>query len=807
MKHYFSIVILPIVFAAFFADNFQTKITNKVATYQTALPQEKAYLQTDKPYYSLGDTIWFKSYLTLANQLVLDSLSKVIYVDLIESTTGKVVEWHQYPIKNGMAQGNIILSDSTLSGKYTIRTYNNWMKNFNPDFVFQKTIQIYNSPSPTPIFSDTSAFDIQFFPEGGNFVTGLNNRIGFKAIDPSGKGIEVNGTIISAAGDTLTTFSSVHLGMGLFYLTPLPQQNYFAIVRHGKGAWKRIELPKSQATGFAIQIDNFGNKTNVRAIISHNLNSNAEATLVVYGQGDLRLMAKVPLSRKTSLINIPRNLLGDGISYITLFDDEQKPVCERLIWPRKLKPLKLSIKTDKQNYRPRERIDVELNVTDDTNQPVEGYFSMAATDQSQVSGQHPYDQNIFSYFYLSSDLKGNIEQPAYYFDSTQSQAAFHLDNLLMTQGWRRFAWKEVLADTIPTPKYMIESGLNLSGNVTKLNGKTPGKVVVSSMITEKNNEQYLLKIESDENGRFEYIGVSFTDSTQVYIQAETPKKNRDLLVKLDKQWPALVSKNLNNNETTAAESAILKAYLQRMAEYRNIEERIRNSGEKLLGEVVIKSQKTVARDPRKIYSKPQNSLSGDMLKNVAALNPIEALQGRVAGLRIIGTGQNMTVNIRGASNFSGDIPPLYMIDGMYSDLQTLLNTPMSTVESIDVLKSSEATLFGSQGAGGVIAVYTKRGGPNYDFKNEKVPGTLNTTLMGFRPTMLFYSPKYDVNNNSKKPDFRSTLYWNPEIKTDRNGRAKLSFYNSDANSSILIKAEGLTMQQQAGANSVSYVVK
>lgn len=810
MKYLSTAYLLPFIFSAslYFSDDFTSKISKKLVEYQQALPQEKAYLQTDKPYYTVGDTIWLKTFLVVSNQLLPDTISKTIYVDLVDENTGKTVDFKRLPLKNGMAQGQFVLNDSTLNGSYQIRAYNNWMRNFSEEMVFRKKIKIFNEKAIATM-PDTTLFDIQFFPEGGNLVSGLNNRIAFKAVNALGKSTNIEGFILSSTSDTITAFVSSHLGMGYFNLTPEPQKIYQAMVKKTNGKWIKFELPSILEQGIAVQVDNFSNKTNVRAIISNNLkvSENEIATIVVYGQGEIRLVANLPLSKKVSLVNIPRAVLGDGMSFITVFDSKQNPVCERLFWSNKVQPLKVTIKTNKNEYKPKEKVDVEVLVLNQNNQPVEANFLVSVSDQNQVSGLEPYNQNLLSYMHLTSDLKGAIENPSYYFDSTKTQAAFHLDYLMLTQGWRRFKWKEILADTLQKPKYFIEQGISVRGNVLKMNGKNAGKVNLDVMITDANEEKTMIKSEANSDGSFELTNLNYKDSVEFFIQAATQKDNRDLMIKLeDFVSPKFNSQNIYN-ESNGIEESALKSYLERMFEYRNIESKIKNSGEKLLQEVVVKAQKTVAKDTRKIYTTASNTMTAEQLKNTSALSTIEALQNRIPGVQVTGTYPNFKVNIRAATNFGGAIEPLYLLDGMYSDMQAILNTPISNVESIDVLKQGQASMFGSRGAGGVIAVYTKKGNPNYDVRAENAPGTLMTKLKGYDSFKEFYSPKYAESVNVQKPDFRSTLYWNPSVQTDKNGKATFSFYNSDATTSVYMNIEGMSQQGQIGVNTAQYLVK
>ena len=195
------------------AQDFGQRITQKFDTYVLGLPQEKIYLHTDKPYYAVGDTVWLKAYIVDANRLQPDTITKLVYVDLVQSS-GKVRRFNQLKIAAGTASGFIALDDSLAAGNYQLRAYTNWMRNFSEVIFFRQNLPVLNATVlPVPAL-DTTTLDLQFFPEGGHLVANLANRVAFKATNAQGRGAEVEGFVLSAAGDTVVGFSSRHLEIG-----------------------------------------------------------------------------------------------------------------------------------------------------------------------------------------------------------------------------------------------------------------------------------------------------------------------------------------------------------------------------------------------------------------------------------------------------------------------------------------------------------------------------------------------------------------------------------------------------------------
>ena len=185
------------------------------------------------------------------------------------------------------------------------------------------------------------------------------------------------------------------------------------------------------------------------------------------------------------------------------------------------------------------------------------------------------------------------------------------------------------------------------------------------------------------------------------------------------------------------------------------------------------------------------------------------IQGRVAGVQVTGSGMSARVQIRGAANFSGPIEPLFVLDGMPMDLQSIMGISVQDVERVDVLKGASAAIYGSRGSGGVISILTKRGSPNYDLAKEAAPGTLVAKLPGYAPLREFYAPRYDVKNEAadRRPDYRTTLFWSPMIRTGADGKATVSFFTSDAKTTLRIRAEGATSDGRPGVGQETLQLK
>ncbi|TDB64168.1 TonB-dependent receptor plug domain-containing protein [Arundinibacter roseus] len=806
-----SLIVLGLVFFMAFRwldDDFSQQVLEKIKTYREMFPQEKAYLHLDKSTYIAGDTLWFRAYLAEGAGHQIDSVSRVVYVDLVEKQSGKIMTVRQIRMEEAAGRGDIPLPDSLRAGFYTVRAYTNWMRNFSDDFFFQKDIRVVRTGEEMAATAAvTPAPDVQFFPEGGQLVAGLQGRVGFKAIDASGLGVDVEGFILNQKNDTISGFSSKIRGMGLMNFKPMPDQRYKAMIKRSDGSFATYDFPAVQPEGYVMMVDNVSNPNTMRVFIYNNRPTGVTGQLTLLGhtRGLVAFAAKGDVTRKSFIITIPKKELTEGILHLTLFNENNKPVCERLAFINHQNQLKIAVKPSKQVYAPREKTEVELMVTDSAGQPVQTTLSVAAVDAAQA-GKTPFEMNMVSYMLLTSDLKGYVEEPSYYLDGGLADAKINVDILMMTQGWRRFRWEDVFVENLPTPSYFVEQSLVLKGKVMKLNRKEPGEVDLSLILTIDGAKAFS-EATTDASGDFLISGLTNQDTARVLIQAATKKGNKSLLIEVDEfsapkaqPKPLDIALFLRNN--------LDKERQKKTQEYLDIERQIRQNREKLLQEVVIKGKKEKEPDSRKLYTRADATITPNLGMTAGALTIFDMLRGRVAGLQITGAGQNVTVQIRGSTNLSGVVEPLFLLDGMPVDKEAMYSISVQDVESIDVLKGPSAAIYGSRGGGGVIAVLTKRGNSNYDYTQEASEGVKVVKMPGFSREREFYAPKYDVvRPEHVRPDFRSTLLWMPMVKTNAEGKATISYYNSDAATDVLIQAEGLTWQGLPGSTTATYQVR
>ncbi len=901
---------LAITFFAFIPKNLRDegsllqKLIAKVTFFENNYPQEKVYLQLDKPYYAAGEDIWFSAYLVNSSDHAPSPLSKVLYVELI-NPQDSVFTRVALSLEKGRGAGDFALSDTIPAGLYRVRAYTSWMQNFDEDYFFHQNLQIWNAresdliptaaysfqrqaagdsvlvqlqltdhktvpaaqvemaysvaagakrpstrkaktdaqgratlrfflpdgsasekaqlnlsfpqPKGMPMVSKTllipqptHKLDLQFFPEGGNLVSGFWNTIGFKAVNAQGLGQDVKGTIHDQTGAKVADFASLKFGIGRLGFMPEKGKRYVAKIPSANGKKETYALPQPLDQGIVMTVDNSKpEKVRVKSYavgFAGSTNKPTSLHLVVQSRGSVVFGASSAASGDIFQVDIPKEKFPSGISQITLFNQAGEPLSERLVFVNHRRNLQISIAPDKPVYKPREKVTLLVEVKDAAGNPVSGDFSMSVTDQTSVIAE-PYSGNLISYLQLSSDLKGYIEQPSYYFTSESAEVVKALDNLMLTQGWRRFIWKDILQDAFPAMAAPLEQGLSIDGLVTKYNKKPEPNALVT-LIDVKNlrNTQYG---ESDAQGKFSIPLAPLTDSSKIVVQARNKKDKSFLLVTFDAVAVASVKPRVPYAPLAPPLSPTQIAYLRANREQAKVDQSMGKGI--LLGEVLVRGKKNTdsnrsLADRSTLHSQAEVSYSVAGPKLIPGQNILISLARTVPSLTYTG-GEYI---LRGASSLNMGAEagaglsnePLFLVDGTATDASGVETISEIDVERIDVLMpGAPSAIYGSSGVNGVISVILKRG------KMYSVPSKAHLRGIAiykgptFQTVRQFYQPMYDKPSQVHTPDWRTTLYWNPTIKTNAAGQATLSFYAADGAATYRAVVEGLSSQGQLGSGT------
>lgn len=647
-----------------------------------------------------------------------------------------------------------------------------------------------------PLKATSNNIDVQFFPEGGNIVVGLPNKIGIKAVNTSGLGEDVSGVIVDASDAEVTKFETQHLGMGSIVINPQPGKTYFAKVKFKDGSEGKFNLPAAQPSGYILTVNSTGDNVVAKILMTEDLVGKGEMKLLAQHNGNVLFLSRSPSQKQIITTTIPKKELPAGITQLTIFSGSNVPVAERLVFVNnQSNTIAATLSTEKQSYGRKEKVNVNLKSMLES-KPVQGSFSVSVTNSSSVKPDLENESNIFTTLLLTSDLAGYIEKPNYYFLNNDPKTQQDLDNLMLTQGWRRILWKNVIANTLPVTVFKPEKSLKVSGTVTTLGGKPAPNSKVS--LFSSSGGFFAVDTVSDAQGKFNFDGLSFGDSTKFVVQARTEKGKRNLEIKLDVVAGHLVTKNKNTGDVVVNVNESIAGYLKQSDNYFDeLAKRGMLERSILLNEVKIVEKKNPAKNSANLNGggNADAVLTADQLTTCPTLTM--CLQGRVAGLMFRSGVPYLLRN--------GNIPMTIMLDGMDVGADFLDNIPPSDVETIEVLKSvNYTTIYGSRGAGGILVITTKRGG-GVSGISSYTPGIITYAPKGFYTPRQFYSPKYDVPDS--RPDYRSTIYWNPHVVPEENGEAVFEYYNSDEAGTYRIVLEGIDMRGNIARSVYTYEVK
>ena len=803
-------------------ENILQRIARQVSEYYATTRPEKAYLHLDKPVYGTGETIWFSAYVVDALRHQADSTSQVLYVDLV-SPELKVVARRTLRLQGGHVAGDIDVADSLAAGTYQLRAYTSWMRNAGEEFVYSRRLQVwgaspYTATPPPPLAATVKAAkaasappparpDVQFFPEGGNLVAGLPAVVAVKATAAGGQGLDVRGQILTEANAVVASFAMAHAGMGHFTFTPAAGQRYHARLTLPGGGLADYPLPAPLASGYALHVTDTGAEYVVEARYRAAPGTvAAPAMLLTEVRGYLIYLAPRALSGIAPAIwRVAKARYPSGILHFTLLDADGTPQAERLAFVQNgPAALPATLTPDEASYGPRTPVQLRVRVADAAGQPVAARLSVAVADAS-LAGLDPNAETIASRLLLTSDLVGYVESPGYYFRNPTAATAQALDDLLLTQGWRRFVWKDVLSGKPVAPRFPADQSLALSGQVQSEHGHQPMPNSQLTFIQTRPARQVLTST-TDANGRFSFMGFDGRDTAVITLQARRAQGGTNVIIRPD-AGPALVGPPLPPLPAPpAAVANFLRRSRQQQADEHDMNPELHSgmmARNILLGNVAVTAKRVAvpADDPRRLFG-----ATGGTVVDFSEMPPSgqtvwQMLQGRVAGLTVT-PGNPPQLQIRGGGT------PLIILDGVRTDAEAVNSIPASEIESVEVFKGAEAAIFG--GSGGAIAIYTKRADRKYKGEDRgPAPGIATVKLPGYYQAREFYTPRYGAPTlTTPGPDpRRTTLYWNPDVRTDAKGETTITFFTADAGGTFQAVVEGLTPAGQPVRGTATIVVQ
>lgn len=743
--------------------------------------QEKAYLHLDKPQYAAGDELWFKAYITSAVTHLPTEVSSTLYVELINQES-IIVDSLTLFIQDGTSHGSFTLESDLAPGIYRIRAYTEWMRNLGKDFFYRKEFMIVNPIIDTELKaipnqrSDSNKLKAQFFPEGGDLIDRLTTRVAVKLTHRNITNLQLKGVIINDKGKKISDFESNQFGYASFIIDPKLENSYLAIIEEDT-----FQLPKVRKSGAAIKVLQRQNSDFLQISVQASAIDLSGGTLIIHRRGQLLLSEKC-LDKSNMAIRVDKLQLGTGIIHVTFFDKNKIPLSERLIFPNpNSDEAEIEINSNRKVYNKRSKVSLEIS---SKNNDTISSASITINPLTE-SSYGRYNENIENYLLLNSDLKGKIESPNYYFTGT-NQAYKSLDLLMLTHGWSRFNWTTLIDSTSFSPKFLPEKGLKFSGSVSNSNNdNTIDEFLIGLTIPSLGIIRDTILVNNDK-GKFQIVDLKLKDSTLVFIQVykETNRKIKKYKnAEVQVEYPTRPSIAQFSNPR----SDVKREYIEKVKKLNQISEAYFLDNKAFeLEEVVVRGNKFEERaiNVNALYREPSNRIIVDSLRAIDGYQNVIDIIRQMPGAMIMGTGFKEKIMIRGTE-------PIYFINNVKVDLQAIRYLPIEEVMVVDVLKGPKAAIFGARGASGVVAVYTRKGEVEYRESEEQPNGLYSFMHPGYHKAKEFYSANYDdENQKTAVPDYRTTLYWNPNLDFKDNTAIE-SFYSSDQAGSYIIRIEGM----------------
>ncbi|MBE7170661.1 MAG: hypothetical protein INR73_08725 [Williamsia sp.] len=743
----------------------------QAATAAEKLLHEKVFLHTDKTFYVAGDVLWFKLYcMEEASHRLLD-VSKVAYIEVLDKASKPQLQ-AKIALDGGEGNGSFMLPVSIPSGSYTIRAYTNWMKNFGAASFFEKSIAIVNTfKRLEPVAATTPLYQIDFFPEGGQLVTGLQSKVAFKLVDRSLHGVEGKGAVVDDRGDTVCRFQPYKFGMGSFVYVPQAGRTYKALVSVGGNPSLIKNLPAALEGGWVLNLQAAGEQLRITVKGRGTHRPGENLYLTASNRQKLRLAQKATLEGDSAVFRFTEAELGEGISLLTVFNEAQQPVCERPYFKQPASGMTISTRSDAAAYGTRKKVSLSLLTTDSAARPLPANLSLSVYLLDSL--QATEDTDLVDWVWLRSELRGFVESPRYYFTQKDPQAA---ENLVLTHGWRKFRDPGSSAAGRLfqyTPEFY---GHLITGKVTHaLTGKPqPGIQTFLSVpgIQTKFNVQ-----KSGDSGEVKFDVKDYYGAGELVVQTHEQDTGN---YRVDIASPFF-------EEYTGAESPLLQ--LDEKGLGRLTRRSIGMQVQHAYTEDSISKFGLPQIDTLPFFGHPDHQYLLDNYTRFVTME--EVLREYVREINVRnhnGELEMIMLNEPRREFFNGNL--LVLVDGVpvFDQTKIFSYDPMR-VKKLDVV--SNQYFMGYYAFNGIASFTTYKGGLD-GFQLD--PKAVVIDYEGLQLEREFYAPQYsgEEQRTSRTPDFRSVLQWSPTIKTDGTGKKEISFYTSDIKGRYLGVVEGIS---------------
>lgn len=786
-------------------NNFLDLIQNKMDNYSIHNSPEKVYIHTDKSAYLIDEDIWFTGYMVDGITHQKSEKSRVLHVELL-NPKDSIVDQKTLFVENINVAGDFKIKKDWIPGKYILRAYSNYMKNDSFNSFFQKEIPIYKNTNDVPTEIKKAAADlksnitktyatpeISFYPEGGYLVSGIQSKVTFKVNNIS----NFKGTLNDQEGNVISDIKEIDRGLGAFALTPEVDKKYH-VSTMVNGEKITYPLPVPLSKGYVLNI------TNTRKNIIVSLNSNTEnglqnTYLIAHQRGVLLYNIYEEKNTPTNTYKIPTSSLNSGVISFTLFNNDGNPVAERVAFVNDTSNnLELSINSNTDFYSTRQKISLDLSLKNKSGLNEYSFLSLSVKN-SEASAYNKYANNIKTYLLLNSELRGEIKEPNYYFEKENDpKRNYLLDLVMMSNGWKRFTWQEILSKEEKKQTHEIEEGIYVTGTTYKYKKlDTPLQSVVRLSFFGKFIAQTPAQA-TDANGRFRFgpdiypgsISATVEARQEDFLDISTRSKKVSIVLDDPRPIPVLNKQNtFNFNINQKQEENFVKAtnYLQQI-KFENDKKIERLAAIELRVKKLSNLEKRKKEmTKRTVYGSPDRSANRIDMKN------LDYTPGSIN--EVLETNPTISLNNEGSGYLwnrnQSDV--LIFLDNREIDYGFLSGISCNEISFIDIVTGPSTALLANTDKA-IIVLYSDKNKKFVIDDTVKIkPGIVNFTGKGFYIARKFSSPTPTSLYETDTKDVRTTLHWEPLLRTTDKSNAKVSFYTGDVQSEYIIEVEGVSI--------------
>ena len=843
MKRLLHILLLTFAVSSLYA---QSEETNRILSYlqkamnfNKVVPQEKVYLHFDNMGYFENETLWFKAYVTRTYDGHLSDLSKVLYVELL-NPRGDVLQTLKYPIDSlGVSHGEMKLDTIMGAGLYEVRAYTRYMTNWGTNAVFSRVIPVWKKPkqegdysdltiTPIPyhervpnrrdpletlyvqavaeeIYTDRLAktISVQFYPEGGDLIVGKKCRVAMLAVDDNGNPYEGQGFVMNAAGDVLVNVQTDTLGRGLFELVPDTGKFTFQMRNMKKSERKNMQyfdLPQAKEEGCALSVDAVSEQMLATLQCTRGVCGNLLGYVLMHNGNIIRCdtMMAAPLIE----IELDRKAMPEGVNQLTVFDSWGRIMAERLFFmcPKPDKGDSIRVVAKSQKLKPCGKVEMELQTRPNAN------LSFSAIDaHTMTNGKQG---NMKTWMLLGSEVRGYINNVDYYFEADDAKHRKDADLLMLTQGWRRYDWRLMSERYTFRKAQPIEDQFYLNGQLKVYRKHNPvSNVHLYVSLYNQQGQSLLGNGTTDAEGNYVFK-MPFMDGEwkmNIYTTRDIQKKDKvkekrkTYYVGIDRQFSP-TPRYLTPLETTILHPLAPNAFVKKPFEELDEGDEFIPITQKnhVLQNVTVKAKRkryftnddwrwkneAYGKQYATIYYNADRELD-DILDRGEPVPTLGAFINQKLGTdldkygyegRNTGSGRDL-IFIYDNDEKREDYETIYL--DMVKSIYVVFNEMISpTLGRWDLIENPHHLIF--------IYIYTHR-----IFSAESNKGLRRTYFQGFNKASTFKTEDYNVI--PPMADFRRTIWWQPDITTDAQGKAKVEFFNNSTCEEMYISVEGMTL--------------